>query len=240
MSSNLILYYSAASPPARACLLIARYLKLEVELKEVNILAGEQKGEAFKKVNPAGKIPVLIDGDFVLTESKAIMAYLVSTRSPGSDLYPTDPKARAMVDQRLYYDATKVFPSIALLVVSFNLTISYLIKYFRFFHFYQRQAFNKIRIVSEENKSEIREILELLNTFLSEGEYFAGNNLTIADISILTSVATFNEMGFNLAEYPNLNNWFVKMKSLPNFDENQAGAKSLADILKRVYENSLY
>lgn len=118
MPSKLILYFAGGSPPARACLLLAKYLKLDVEIKEVDLVSGEQHGEEFKKLNPLAKVPVLIDGDFVLGESRAIMAYLVATRKAGSDLYPTDPKLRALVDQRLYYDATNVFIKLALLVVS--------------------------------------------------------------------------------------------------------------------------
>jgi glutathione S-transferase len=118
MPSNLALYFATGSPPARACLLLARYLKLDIEVKHVNLGGGEQHGEEFKKLNPLSKVPVLIDGDFVLGESRAIMAYLVSSRKPGSDLYPSDPKARALIDQRLYYDATNVFVKLADLVVS--------------------------------------------------------------------------------------------------------------------------
>lgn len=118
MAPKLTLYFTAASPPARACLFLTQYLNIDVELKEVNLLNGEQHSEEFVKLNPAKKIPVLIDGDFVLTESRAILAYLVSSRKAGSDLYPTDPKARALVDQRLYYDATVVFLKLAQLVVN--------------------------------------------------------------------------------------------------------------------------
>jgi glutathione S-transferase len=117
----LTLYFTAGSPPARACLLLARYLKIDVELKQVDLTKGEQHTEEFVKLNPARKIPILIDGDFVLTESRAILAYLVNSRKPGNDLYPTDPKVRAVIDQRLYYDATVVFQSLANLVVSFQI-----------------------------------------------------------------------------------------------------------------------
>lgn len=121
MSSNLTLYFTSGSPPARATLLLARYLQLDIELKEVNLVEGEQHSDEFVKLNPNRKVPILIDGDFVLTESRAILAYLMNSRKPGSDLYPTDTKLRAIVDQHLYYDATVVFGKLAALVVSLTI-----------------------------------------------------------------------------------------------------------------------
>lgn len=119
MPSELILYFTQGSPPSRSCLLLARYLELEIEVKQVNLRTGEQKAEAFSKLNPQGKVPVLVDGDFVLSESRAILAYLVNSRKPGSDLYPTDAKARALVDHRLYYDATCILDKMIAIAVSF-------------------------------------------------------------------------------------------------------------------------
>lgn len=117
--TKLSLYFTAGSPPARATLFLARYLNIDIEVKQLNLIAGEQHSEEFAKLNPMKKVPVLIDGDFVLSESRAILAYLVSSRKAGSDLLPSDPKARAIVDQRLYYDATVVFIKLITLVVSF-------------------------------------------------------------------------------------------------------------------------
>ena len=97
--------------------MLIRKLELNAEVKLVNLAAGEQNSSEFLKLNPLHQVPVLVDGDFVLTESRAILAYLVNKFQPGSSLYPTDPKARAIVDQRLYYDATAVFESNAQIIV---------------------------------------------------------------------------------------------------------------------------
>lgn len=124
MSSKLTLFFGKASPPARACLLLARLLELNIEVKQVNLGAGEQHSEEFLKLNPINKIPVLVDGDFVLSESRAILSYLVNSKKPGSDLYPTDIKTRALIDQRLYFDATEFAVKLQELIVRFLIYFS--------------------------------------------------------------------------------------------------------------------
>lgn len=115
--SKLTLYFTPGSPPARAVLLLIRYLGVDVEVKSLDFGKKEQLSEEFIKLNPLHEVPTIVDGDFVLTESRAILQYLVNSRKPGSDLYPTDPKARARVDQRLCYDHV-FFSKNGLVVVS--------------------------------------------------------------------------------------------------------------------------
>lgn len=90
-----------------------RNLGLEVELKHVDFQKGENKTEEFGKLSAMNQVPVLVDDDgFVLTESRAIASYLINSRCPeGSSLYPMDAMKRAIVDQRLFYDANVVFPA---------------------------------------------------------------------------------------------------------------------------------
>ena len=61
-------------------------LGVDFEPIRVNLLAGEHQHPEFLKINPAGKLPVLVDGDLVLTESVAIVLYLADKYSrQGSD-----------------------------------------------------------------------------------------------------------------------------------------------------------
>jgi glutathione S-transferase len=82
-------------------------LDVDFEPIRVNLLAGEHLHPEFLKINPAGKIPVLVDGDLVLTESVAIVLYLADKYS-NKGLIPTDLKERAQVHRWLLFAATEL------------------------------------------------------------------------------------------------------------------------------------
>jgi glutathione S-transferase len=82
-------------------------LGVDYESIPVNLVAGEHLRPEFLKINPAGKIPVLVDGDLVLTESVAIVLYLAEKYSD-KGLAPTDLKERAQVHRWLLFAATEL------------------------------------------------------------------------------------------------------------------------------------
>ena len=61
----------------------------------------EHKTPEYLKLNPNGLVPTMVDGEFVLYESHAIMRYLSMTRKVEDHWYPSEPKARAEVDRYL-------------------------------------------------------------------------------------------------------------------------------------------
>ncbi|WP_223115502.1 glutathione S-transferase family protein [Luteimonas suaedae] len=73
-----------------------RELGAEFEFIPVNLAAGEGQTPEFLRLNPAGKLPVLVDGDLILTESAAIVFYLAE-KYPGHGLLPSDLETRAQV-----------------------------------------------------------------------------------------------------------------------------------------------
>lgn len=82
-------------------------LGVEFESIPVNLAAGEHHSSEFLAINPAGKVPVLVDGDLVLTESIAIVLYLAE-KYPDKGLLPTDLKQRAEVNRWLMFAATEL------------------------------------------------------------------------------------------------------------------------------------
>lgn len=96
-----ILYHHALSPSSRTALLTIRNVDLdEYEVKNIDINVGEQNAADYLKIN---QVPVYVDDDFILTESRAIACYLANSVQK---FYPTDLKERALVDSRLYFDAS--------------------------------------------------------------------------------------------------------------------------------------
>ncbi|PON38503.1 S-crystallin [Parasponia andersonii] len=73
---------------------------LKYEYIPVNIMKGEQHNPEFLKLNPIGYVPVLVDGDLVLSDSLAILLYL-DEKYPQRPLLPTDLKGKAINLQQL-------------------------------------------------------------------------------------------------------------------------------------------
>lgn len=91
----------------RKVLWICAELDLPLELEEWGAPGLDLKSPAFRALNPNGLVPVIRDGDFVLTQSNAICRYLAG-RERRDDLLPTAPTARAVVDEWMDWQATEL------------------------------------------------------------------------------------------------------------------------------------
>ena len=80
---------------------------VDFEPIRVNLVAGEHRRPEFLKINPAGKIPVLVDSDIVLTESVAIVLYLAE-KYPDKGLLPAGLNERAQVNRWSLFAATEL------------------------------------------------------------------------------------------------------------------------------------
>jgi glutathione S-transferase len=92
------LYQFPVSPNSRRALAVIYELGLDCDLETLDLAAGQQMQPDFVRLNPNHMIPTLVDGDFVLWESNAIMQYLCAKR-PGTPLWPEDPRVRADISR---------------------------------------------------------------------------------------------------------------------------------------------
>src|SRR5689334_19873186 len=84
---------------------VLQELDIPFDAVVVDLTKGEQRTPDFLKLNPAGQVPVLVDGDLVLTESVAIALYLAE-KYPHKHLLPTDPMQKAEVYKWLLFATT--------------------------------------------------------------------------------------------------------------------------------------
>ncbi|WFU36977.1 glutathione S-transferase family protein [Bradyrhizobium brasilense] len=86
----------------------------ELDLPYQRIDAGMQFGKNdqpdYLAMNPNGRVPTLVDGDFVLWESNSVMRYLCMAYGHGAPLYPQAPTARAAVDRWLDWTLSTLQP----------------------------------------------------------------------------------------------------------------------------------
>ncbi|CAH2040852.1 unnamed protein product, partial [Iphiclides podalirius] len=213
------LYYTPGSAPCRIVLLVAAALNVPLNHNLVDLRAGEQLRPDFLKLNPQHTVPTIVDDGFSLWESRAISRYLVNKYGAGSTLYPEDPKARALVDQRLDFDLGTLYP--------------------RFAQYFYPQIFGGA-LADDALLGKLNEALEFLNTFVEGGEFAAGPGLTLADLSLVATVSTIDAAGVSLQEYPNIVRWFEKVKlTVPNYEEaNGKGIQQFKTMIKNLVPKS--
>ncbi|XP_068625131.1 glutathione S-transferase 1-like [Battus philenor] len=193
------LYYTPGSAPCRLVLLVAAALNISLNPNLVNLKAGEQMQPHFLKMNPQHTVPTIVDDGFTLWESRAISRYLVNKYGADSSLYPHEPEARALVDQRLDFDVGTLFP--------------------RFAQYFFPQIFAGAP-ADEALLGKVHEALGFLDAFLEGYKYAAGEQLTLADLSLVSTVSTIDVVGIKLDKYPNIVRWYELVKTTaPKYEE---------------------
>ncbi|CAF4879834.1 unnamed protein product [Pieris macdunnoughi] len=209
----LTLYKCEISAPVRSVLMVIEHLKLPVQFVDVNFMKGEQLTEEFKKINPQHTVPTLIDDDFILGDSHAISMYLINKYAKDDSLYPTDPKLRAIVDQRLHFDSGILFP---------------VLKYG-----FSQVVFQGGKKLTDEAVEKIISAYELTDQFATK-TWLAGEQFTVADISCVACISTLNELiPIDAKKYPHLYAWFKRCSELDIYKKRNApGNNALGEVYR--------
>jgi glutathione S-transferase len=176
---------------------VANYLGLNYEFQTVDLAAGEQRQEWFVKLNPIGKIPVLVDGDYNLAESNAIIRYLAEKNN--SALYPSDLKKRSTVNQ--WMDFGSIHMGMAVGKILFNTFI------------YKMVNVPKDETSLNDGRTFLTNYLKVIDAQLKQGQYICGNELSLADFTILAVLDPCESVGFDLSPYANVVAWRTKLQA---------------------------
>jgi glutathione S-transferase len=116
----MILHTVPGSPNGRKVEAVIFHLGLDVEIRNHDLFNGELRGSDYLAINSNAKVPTLVEGDFKLWESAAIMQYLAD-KAGGSKLFPRNSRSRADITrwqswEGLYFNAalgTLAFETVA-------------------------------------------------------------------------------------------------------------------------------
>ncbi len=177
----------------RAALML-RLLDLPFEFREVDLARGEQKAEAFRKLNIFGQVPD--DGGVIVADSSAILVYLAKKFDPAGVWLPEDAEAGARIQRWLSVAQGPLVngPARARLFNVFNAPVDH------------AQA-NDIA----------EKLFATLEKSLGGVSFFVGPRATIADVALYTYTAHAPEGGVSLEPYPNIRAWLGRIEALPGF-----------------------
>jgi glutathione S-transferase len=194
------LYMSPVSTTSRPVVLFCELAGIDIELVPIDLMTGEHHGEEFVALNPNRLVPVLQDGDFVLTESSAIIKYLAD--KVDSPLYPKDLRARARVNERMDWFNTNLYRE-----------LGYNLVYPQLFPHHKRPSDDVTTGTVAWGKDKTAAVLGLLETFvLADNPYVCGDKLTIADIFGAQLVCTAELVGQDFSKYPKAKAWIDRIK----------------------------
>lgn len=184
-------------------------------------------------------MPVLDDDGYILTDSHAINAYLVTQYGNNNNLYPSDPKKRGLVDQRLYFDSGILFPRLIAITVK-NLHIDFLLySYLNFTCLQKPLVFHGQNQIPEEKINNVVEAYGFLNTFLDGSKWVAGDEVTIADFNIFETVRSLNVVvPIDNNKYSNILRWIEQVNELPATEVGKQGFLDFESLLKKRLEEN--
>ena len=194
------LHYGTLSSNSRRVRMTAQLLGIKLEEVAVDLRDATQRGELVK-LNPNSKVPVFVDGDFVLWESIAIMQYLCD-RTPDQTLYPAEPRARAEVNRWLSWAQAHWSPTIG--AISWE-------------NVWKKFVTGEGPDVAQVKRQEafLQQFALVLDGHLANRTWLAGSTPTLADIAVGVPLMMTKLARLPLRNYQNVQAWFSRLQELP-------------------------
>lgn len=192
------LYYAETMNSYKTCAL-ARHVGLDIDFHRLDLHKGEQRSPEFLAINPNGKAPALIDGDYKLWESNAIMCYLALKAD--SELWPRDDRQVEVVKW-------------------FSWSADHFCRFAGelYFEHIIRAEFGMGEPdpeAVEEALGYVRRYAAILNDHLENRTYLLDDTLTVADFAVATVLPYARDAKIPLAEFPAVERWYNRLMEIP-------------------------
>ena len=192
------IYWIKAQAPRRV-LALARHLGIDANF--VHLTGGAHRGPDYARLNPNRKAPTLVDGDVVLWESSAIMAYLCIRA--GSDMWPAHvPAEQVEVLRWLSWSDNHWGPAVG--------------------PYYFEYIVKKTFALGPPDPSElgdkaaaVQRCARVLDAHLADRNWVACGRLTIADFQLASMATDWREAQMPLEEFPNIRRWLDRLQVMP-------------------------
>lgn len=204
------LYHFPISPNSRRVVAVLHHLDLNCELVAVDLSKGEQMTPDFLRLNPNHMIPTLVDGDFVLWESNAIMQYLCS-KVPDNSLWPSNPVTQADISRWQFWQAAHFGSACGIMIFE--------------------RLIKKLRNMGEPDLQEIAKgeerfhrFAQVLDAHLKGREWLVGDSVTLADFSVGSFLDLAEMAQYPMTPYVEITRWYRNIEQLPAW-QSSAPAK---------------
>jgi GST-like protein len=192
--------YTAATPNGVKVPIALEELGLAYRIVRVDLAAGEQKRPEFLRLNPNGRIPVLVDPlgpsgrPVCVVESGAILVYLAEKAKA---LLPDDPEERIRALEYVFFQAAGIGPM------------------FGQAGFFQRSAPERIPLAIDRYRNESVRLTGVLESRLGKSEWLAGRSYSIADIMNFGWLRVASYAGVDLSGFPAVREWVGRIEARP-------------------------
>ncbi len=179
-------------------------LDLSYERIDAGMQFGRNQDADYLAMNPNGRIPTLVDGDFVLWESNSVMRYLVMEFGPGSPLYPAAPKLRAAVDRWLDWTLSTLQP----------------VDRPVFWGLVRTPVAQRDMKALQQAADAAAVVYAMLDAHLAKRRFVEGEQFTLADIALATFTRRWLGVeGVIKPSLPNLERWYAQFAERSGFRE---------------------
>ena len=200
------LYGFPPSPNTRKIQAVGHHLDIQLEFELVDITKGQSRTPEFLKINPNGKTPVLVDGDFALWESNAIMQYVASKRK--NSLWPDDARARADISRWQFWQVAQWHEGCA------GFLWENLVKKLLGMGEMDTAALKKAEAAFHRDAA-------VLDAHLAKHQFLAAGTLTLADFAVASYLHFAVAAKLPWEPYKNIQAWYARIEALPAWQQTK-------------------
>ena len=199
------LYYDPITVNCRKVVAGLDLVGAPYEEVKMDYFGGDHKKSDYTDINPNASIPALVDGDFVLWESNAIMQY-AADKNGSSAAYPQDARIRADINRWHLWEASQWFGS------CYTYLVENLVK--------PLTGGETDNAILEAQEPTFHHLANILEQRLAEQPWLCGQEVTIADIAVAAPMHLHDHQKLPLEPHPHLRRWMKQVEALPCWEKS--------------------